>query len=266
MARTQQINMVKKTFVPSECTDDEGVVWVEVSRGNWVKKDPQPETNPEIDSSSNDYATQYTQIETTDTNDDEMQSIVEQHLDELQSTPEERLALKQAYEHKMGMKDTGEWEEFDGDIAIGKRDESDEIAYEVYSELEMKHDKKAYECECNCDMFLSKHPIESRHNMKTSREVGDINKKTQTTMYVDVTTRGENYTTGTSEYGKVYIPNQMMPEDTNTMKIRAVFKGYEQARGKQMPWRCLEVLNTYVPLDTAWAQALKNAGAPMIQV
>ena len=118
MARTQQINVVK---------------------------DPQPGTG----SSSNDYTTQYTQIETTDTNDDEMQSIVEQHLDELQSTPEERLALKQAYEHKMGMKDTGEWEEFDGDIAIGKRDESDEIAYEVYSELEMKHDKKAYECECN---------------------------------------------------------------------------------------------------------------------
>jgi hypothetical protein len=129
MARTQQINMVKEKFVPSEYTDDEGVVWIELSRGNWQKKEPELQPG-----SSDDYTTQYTQIETTDTNDDEMQSIVEQHLDELQSTPEERHALKQAYEHKMGMKDTGEWEEFDGDIAIGKRDESDEIAYEVYSE------------------------------------------------------------------------------------------------------------------------------------
>jgi len=212
-----------------------------------------------------DYASQYSDV-TEDMDEEEMQKVVEQQLDELQSTAEEREALKAVYDHKRGMKDTGEWEEFDGDIAIGKRDESDELAYEVYSGLEMKHDKKAYECECNCDMLLSTKPIESRHNKKTSNEVGDINKKSEMTMYVDITTRGDNYTTGTSEYGKVYIPNQMIPDETNTMKIRAVFKGYEQVRGKQMPWRCKEIINTYVPLDTAWAQALKNAGAPMIHL
>ena len=156
-------------------------------------------------------------------------------LEELQMTQEEKKALKELEEYTEKMKDTGEYE--------GMTGEEDAEILEMYDELEMIYDMNAYECEEECHDLMKENPFEGRDWKVKEGKREEVSKQSRMVEDVRIKERGENYGTGTTKYGKVYIPKAMLNDISGeNERMLMQFKGFGDCRGNQMPWRALKVV------------------------
>ena len=175
---------------------------------------------------------------------------VDAELDFLQSSPEEKSALESLVNHDFSLKNTGEWEDFqtdDSGLSFGTSEDAE--AMTIIDELEMIHDMNAFECENACDELFAENPWPTRCNA-THR----VSKKSEAGIETMITKVGDSYATGTSVYGKVYLPNQILkqcgdhnvcasPTLGDVIYVRARYQGFEDCRGKLMPWRAQYVMH-----------------------
>ena len=175
---------------------------------------------------------------------------VDAELGFLQSSPEEKISLEELVKHDFDLKKSGEWEDFTDDfsgISFGSTPEDCEAMY-LLDELEMIHDLDAFECENASHELFAENPWSTR-----SYEPYDVSKRSEATIETKITRVGDSYATGTSLYGKVYIPVHLLnecggrnvcasPTLGNVIDVRARFQGFEDCRGKMMPWRAQRVV------------------------
>ena len=165
---------------------------------------------------------------------------VDAELGFLQSSPEEKKALEELVKHDLDLKNTGEWEDFQADssgISFGTSE--DDEAMNILDELEMIHDMNAFECESASHELFAENPWKTR-----SYDTRDISKKSEATIETEITCVGDSYATGTSLYGKVYIPTNVLNWSGvgDVLNVRARFQGFEDCRRKLMPWRAQYVM------------------------
>ena len=169
------------------------------------------------------------------------------HLDMIQHTAEELEALQDLVYHKHTSKMTGEWEPFNKDIMIGDFDKSpeDEEYLRMMDRQEMIGDMYGFEDENETHSVMAKNPWESRSHVSDNEKV---NKRSEMTIEGMVTHVGKNYSTGTSKYGKIYIPracglNLPIGKGEKKIRMRARFQGFEGCRISAMPWRGLALIS-----------------------
>ena len=130
---------------------------------------------------------------------------VEREIDYLQSTPEEKKALSDLVCHNLSMLTEGEWMELapesDG-LKFGDHDGSLEYLH-WWDEHEMARDMEIFEEEFALDCALSV-PHEDRPKIP-SEGIFDANDTTN--VPVKLLHLGDDYYTGQSPFGKVYIPH-----------------------------------------------------------
>jgi hypothetical protein len=123
-----------------------------------------------------------------------------------------------------------EWCDLDGDIVFGDHTEN-QWYQNLWDEHEMSKDMDAFESDNGCQMYLAGHGITD---------------DTRTICEVKITHRGDNYLTGATDIGKVYIPKQLghlCLGDTITCKM--VYAGVPECReayGIKMPWRATYII------------------------
>jgi len=129
---------------------------------------------------------------------------VEREIDYLQSTPEEKKALSNLVNHNLSMRKEGEWMELasetDG-IKFGDHDGSLEYLH-WWDEHEMARDMEIFEEEFALDCALS---IPHEGRPQTAYE-GIFDQNDTTNVPVKLLHLGDDYYTGQSPFGKVYIP------------------------------------------------------------
>ena len=165
---------------------------------------------------------------------------VDAELGFLQSSPEEKKALEELVKHDFDLKNTGEWEDFQADpsgISFGTSE--DDEAMNILDELEMIHDMNAFECESAAHELFAENPWKTR-----SYDTRDISKKSEATLETEITCVGDSYATGKSLYGKIYIPTDVLNKSGvgDVLNVRARFQGFDECRGKLMPWRAQRVM------------------------
>ena len=196
---------------------------------------------------------------------------VDAELDFIQSSPAEKSALEALVHHDFTLKNTGEWEDFrtrsghdvfdclnetrihlgqqlvlaalheagvdmeDSGLSFGSSEDAEAMA--IIDELEMIHDMNAFECENACDELFAENPWSTR-----SYHPKCVSKKSEATIDTEITKVGDSYATGTSLYGKVYVPNNFETKVGDVLKVRARFQGFEECRGKLMPWRAQRIM------------------------
>ena len=163
------------------------------------------------------------------TNTDKQLNEVLKELDEIQHSPEEIKALEDMVNYHKNMKDTDEW-----DINSNKAVSS--LDCETIDHQEMIGDMYTFEDENKTHELFATNPWESRSPSKK------VSKRSETTLLVEITKKGDNYYTGVSEYGKVYIPKSFGCEGENYVKVRAKFQGFEGCRKTSLPWRAVNKL------------------------
>ena len=145
---------------------------------------------------------------------------------------EEHKEITEAYnamtQHKHKMKDTGEWENLQNDVAFGSFEEPCQIN-QKWDYHEMYYDMNAFESDVNAQNILA-----AKHQHVP-----------QITDDVTISAVGPNYATGESIVGKVYIPKQMTHFfKGETKRCVLLYNGCETSRdyyGIRMPWKCLYV-------------------------
>ena len=136
-----------------------------------------------------------------------------------------RSAYGEAMSHLHTIKHSDAWEDM-GDICFGDHDHSSQDYLHLWDIQEMYYDMNAFEADVNAQKYLA--------------TAGD-----DPVLTIDVTTQGQNYSTGDSVLGKIYIPRNLarrLNGDTATCKLS--YNGCETARnacGIRMPWRCIYV-------------------------
>ena len=130
---------------------------------------------------------------------------VDREIDYLQSTPAEKKALSDLVCHNLRMLTEGEWMELapeaDG-IKFGDHDGSLEYLH-WWDEHEMARDMEIFEEEFALDCALS---IPHKDRPKTPSE-GIFDANDTTNVPVKLLHLGDDYYTGQSPFGKVYIPH-----------------------------------------------------------
>ena len=182
----------------------------------------------------------------TDMGNEQEEEVCE-YLDMIQHTEEELEALHELVYHMHTSRMTGEWEPFNKEIMIGDFDKSveDEEYLRMMDRQEMLGDMYGFEDENKTHSVLANNPWSSRSHVS---DYDKLNKRSEMTMEGMVTHVGTNYSTGTSEYGKIYIPracgiNLPIGKYTNKkITMRARFQGFEGSRISAMPWRCLALI------------------------
>lgn len=169
------------------------------------------------------------------------------YLDMIQHTEEELSALEDLVYHMHTSKMTGEWEPFNKEIMIGGFDKSleDEEYLRMMDRQEMIGDMYGFEDENETHSVMAKNPWESRSHVSDNEKV---NKRSEMTIEGMVTHVGTNYSTGTSKYGKIYIPracglNLPIGKWEKKITMRARFQGFEGCRKSAMPWRGLALIS-----------------------
>ena len=144
---------------------------------------------------------------------------------------EEHKEITKAYnamvQHGHTMKNTGEWENLQNDIAFGSFEDPCQIN-QKWDYHEMFYDMNAFESDVNAQKILASVGADPRIMID-----------------VHISTGGENYATGESIVGKVYIPKQMTHFFKNqTKRCMLIYNGCETTRDYfniRMPWKCLYV-------------------------
>lgn len=183
----------------------------------------------------------YTQLFNESFNEYSPENQVCDTLDTIQHTPEELQALQDLVYHNHTSIDTNEYEPFNKGIMIGgfDKDECDEEYLQMLDRQEMIGDMYAFEDENKTHDLFANNPWETRGN-----KLDSVSKRSEATMEVQVTHRGDNYITATSDYGKIYIPKACdTPTDKDTISVRARFQGFDGCRKSAMPWRAIAIVN-----------------------
>jgi hypothetical protein len=129
------------------------------------------------------------------------------------------------HQHKMK---SSEWEPLENDVAFSQPTGPD-VIHTLWDEHEMIHDMNAFEGDVNAQKHLA-----------SSGENG-------TRADVQLTIRGQNYSTGDTDMGKVYIPKHLtrfFGNGTEPKTCTIVYNGCEEARNAvniRMPWKCVYV-------------------------
>jgi hypothetical protein len=126
------------------------------------------------------------------------------------------------------LKTTGEWENLENDIVFGDFGGPERVN-ELWDEHEMLYDMNAFESDVNAQKFLAS----SGENSCQAE--------------VTISTDGQNYATGESNMGKVFIPKHLTrffrgSKGPKTCVI--AYNGCEDARANakiRMPWKCMYV-------------------------
>ena len=145
---------------------------------------------------------------------------------------EEHKEITEAYnamaQHKHKMKDTGEWENLQNDVAFGSFEEPCQIN-QKWDYHEMFYDMNAFESDVNTQKIIA---AKHQHIPEIMNDVS-------------ISTVGPKYATGESIFGKVYIPKQMAHFfKGETKRCVLIYNGCELSRdyyGIRMPWKCLYV-------------------------
>lgn len=119
--------------------------------------------------------------------------------------------------------------------------------YEYYTHLldeaEMNTDMEISEDEQLCHDLFSQNPWGKRELCPSTMT---LTKDSRFVAWVRISHIGDNYSTGDSDYGRVYISNDLLGnnikvDDDCLMTI--LFKGFIDCRTETMPWRCLSIHN-----------------------
>jgi len=147
---------------------------------------------------------------------------VEACLDYLQSSPEEKQALKELVDNDLKMKTTGEWAKlcYDGEeIHFGAFFNENDY-FDHWDRLEMKRDMEIFEEEERLHLALAvPHDARKGHNtieefsekFKTMNWMGYgiASKNDDLIVNGNIVSAGPDYMTALSDYGKVYIPKTL---------------------------------------------------------
>lgn len=144
---------------------------------------------------------------------------------------EEHKEITKAYnamvQHGHTMKNTGEWENLQNDIAFGSFEEPCHINH-MWDYHEMYYDMNAFESDVNSQKIIAA-----------------VGGDPRIMVDVNISTGGANYATGESIVGKVYIPKQMKHFfKGQTKRCMLLYNGCETSRDYfniRMPWKCLYV-------------------------
>ena len=165
-------------------------------------------------------------------------------LDCIQSSPEEKHALHELFiEHRPDLHLQTEW--INEEINVGSSEDYNN--YEWYTQLldeaEMDADMVTFEEEHMCHQLFADNNWDKR---VFSPSTVALTKKSQFITWSEITHVGESYSTGDSDYGKVFIPNNLVVNHTMNVGdyylFTVAFKGFEGARTTTMPWRALNVI------------------------
>ena len=158
--------------------------------------------------------------------------LLDETPDNQETLIKEHMELTEAYNamvrHEHQMKDSGEWENLQNDVAFGSFEEPCQIN-QKWDYHEMFYDMNAFESDVNAQKILA-----ANHQHVP-----------QITDDVTISTNGPNYATGESIVGKVYIPKQMA-HFFNGQKKRCLllYHGCEISSdyyGIRVPWKCIYV-------------------------
>jgi len=164
-------------------------------------------------------------------------------IDCIQSSREEKKALHDLVtEHMLASNFNTEW--VNEEINIGSSEDFDNYRYwtQLLDEAEMNMDMNTDEDEQMCHQLFANNPWEKREFCPSTMV---LTKKSHFVAWAEVTHIGESYTTGESDYGKVFIPNGFAQnhgmEVGDYCLMTIAFKGFESSRTTTMPWRSLKV-------------------------
>ena len=169
-------------------------------------------------------------------------------LDTLQHTEQEYQALQDLIYHTHTSKDTDEYEPFNQGIMIGgfDKDVQDEEYFRILDRNEMRGDMFSFEDENKSHELFAENTWEDR---SFHLDYHIVSKKSEVTIDATVTKVGTDYSTATSEYGKIFIPrpcglNLPIGDYTDkTITVRARFQGFDGCRKAAMPWRAIAIIN-----------------------
>ena len=170
------------------------------------------------------------------TPEEEMQHV----LDCIQSSPEEKHALHELFiEHRPDLHLQTEW--INEEINVGSSEDYNN--YEWYTQLldeaEMDADMSAFESSETCHELFANNPWETRDFEASSEKVS---KRSGFHAWAEVTHIGENYATGETDFGKVFIPihfvHQLGISVGQLLYMCMTFKGFGECRPCNLPWRC----------------------------
>ena len=158
-------------------------------------------------------------------------------MDFLQSSPEEKQALKELVHHDINCKlggylHDGEWMGWGGGDMMQRY-------HQLLDEAEMSRDMDAWEDAFACHQLFANNPWSSRKGGIITKD-GEVNKRSEAKFWCEITNVGDSYHTAESDYGKVFIPKFLGIQDASVgdmMYIGASFQGFECARKTTMPWR-----------------------------
>ena len=123
-----------------------------------------------------------------------------------------------------------EWVPMTDDIVFGDHMDTDEWYQHLWDEHEMSKDMDAFERDNACQGYLADHGIMD---------------DTRTVCEAVITHRGENYLTGTTDIGKVYIPKPLEHLcQGDTLSCTMVYAGTpdcREAKGIMIPWRAIYI-------------------------
>ena len=164
---------------------------------------------------------------------------IQHYLDCLQSSPEEKRALHDLFlEHHPHHPHT-EW--VNEEINVGSVNDYDNLKYytQLLDEEEMDADMTEFEEEETCHPLFANNPWESRECEASATKVS---KRSGFHVWTEVTHIGEDYATGDTDYGKVFIPihfvHHLGINVGQLLFICMTFKGFGETRPCAMPWRC----------------------------
>ena len=163
---------------------------------------------------------------------------VQHGIDCIQSSNEEKQAL---HELALAFLHTDDKEWVNEEINVGAADDYDN--YEFYTQLlceaEMDADMGAHEDNEACHELFANNPWETRDMEASSTKVS---KRSGFHAWASVSHVGENYATGETDYGKVFIPihfvRQLGINVGQILFMCMTFKGFGETRPCAMPWRC----------------------------
>ena len=173
------------------------------------------------------------------------------YIDSIQHSEAEFEALKDLMYHIHVSKHTDEYEPFHDPLVFGgfAKDTRDKEYTEMLDRQEILGDMYAFEDENESHSLFAQNPWETRSHVS---DYDKTNKRSEVTIDAQVTHVGNNYSTATSKYGKVFIPKpcglNLQPGfygDKN-ITVMARFQGFDGCRKASMPWRAIAIIEQSV--------------------
>ena len=105
------------------------------------------------------------------------------------------------------------------------------------AEMEMAMEMETFLQENRTHQLMSENPWKTRSNER------GLSRKSEIDVWMNVSTIGQDYITGDSDYGKIYIPHHIVHNVAvdDIVSMRVQFKGFGGARSATMPWRAVRM-------------------------